>query len=184
MGPLTGRLLPSQSLGVGPPHALVLETWVRVNLILPALLATALLPFGIKLSLPQNSSGGAFASIHQRPVGLVPWWWLAKRGITLSPNQETSFGELPPSLTSHVAPGVWWIPWGPSNGGYFLHGDLFGWNIGGGGQGISRNGGLTSKIPPVGPHCPRQYHCKKKCTVPSSYIIPGQTPPKGMVDLT
>ena len=72
MGPLADRLLPSESLWVGPPHALVPETWVRVNLILPALLATALPPFGVELSLPQSSVGGALALIHQKLVVLVP----------------------------------------------------------------------------------------------------------------
>ena len=58
---------------VGPPSAMVPETQVRMNLPLLALLAPALLPFGVKLSLPQNSCGGIFALIHQKPVGLVPW---------------------------------------------------------------------------------------------------------------
>ena len=74
MGHLAGRLLPPQSLGAGPPCPLVPETQVRVNPILPALLATDLLPFGVKLSLPQNSGGSAFALIHQRLMGLVPQW--------------------------------------------------------------------------------------------------------------
>ena len=39
------------------------------------------------------------------------------------------------------------------------------------------------RTPPAGPHCPRQHHQKKKHIVPSSCIIPGQTLPKGMVNL-
>ena len=36
------------------------------------LLASPLLPFGVELSLPQNSGGGASTLTHQRPERLVP----------------------------------------------------------------------------------------------------------------
>ena len=92
MSPLAGRLLTSSKPGAGLPCALVMETQVRVNLIWPALIAFALLPFGVKLSLPQSSSGGAFISFPQRPLGLVPLQQLAERGVTPSPNQGNWFG--------------------------------------------------------------------------------------------
>ena len=117
MGPLTGRLLPHQSLGAGPPHALVLETQVRVNLVLPALLVTTLLPFGTNVSLPHNFGGGAFASIHHRPVGLVPWWQLAGRGAALSPNWGTGLGEPLSLPIPHVVPRAWLVLQGDPNGG-------------------------------------------------------------------
>ena len=67
IGPLTGRLLPSQSLGTGQPCVLVLEAQVKVNLFWLALPTVALLPSGIELSLLQSSGGSAFTSC---PTGL------------------------------------------------------------------------------------------------------------------
>ena len=124
-GPLAGRLLPPQSPGAGPLLVYAPETQMRVNLIPPALLANTLLPFGIELSLPQNSGGGAFTLTHQRPERLVQQLWLAGRGATLSPNQGISLGSL--YLCSlimwHLGCGGFFK--GPSDGGCFLHDNLF-----------------------------------------------------------
>ena len=115
-GPLAGRPLPPQSQGAGLLLALVLETWVRVNLVLPSLFASALPPFGIELSLLQNSSGSASALTHQMWERFVLWWWLAGRDAALSPNQGTGLGE-PLSLSSpHAVPRAWLVLWGPPMG--------------------------------------------------------------------
>ena len=85
--------------------------------------------------------------IHQRSEGLVPWWWPAGRVQHFLPTRESVWGSLHlhSLLLRHLGCGGFFEV--PSNEGCFLHGNLFGWNISGGGWGISRNGGLTFKEP-------------------------------------
>ena len=137
-GPPHRQAITSSKLGVGPLLVLVLETWVRVNFVLPTLLASALLPFGIELSLLPNSGSGASTLTLQRQGRLV------LGGDQLGGMQHFLPAEEPVWESLYLCPLLMWYPghgWfvGGPNGGCFLYGDL----ISGGGWGIPRNSQLS-----------------------------------------
>ena len=181
MGPLTGRPLPPLRHGVGPLLVLVLETWVRVNLILPALLANALLPFSIKLSLLQNSGGCTSTSTQQRCGRLVPQWWPLGGVQCFLPTREQAQGSL------YLCSLLMWYP----GHGCSLSRPLM---RAASSMPTSSVGTLVEhpwkwstqpdswRTPTVGAHHLKWYHWKKKHTIPSSHTIWKQTSPKGMVD--